>query len=268
MKVDLHLHSPYSDGVMEIPQMVHTLERQGIRVFSLTDHDTVAGIPEAMKAASRSSMEFIPGIEISCDFLGKEVHVLGYYIDHNNTQLLQALSRFKESRKNRVTAMLGRLAEEKIQLESGEVQRFAHNGVLGRPHIADLMMEKGYVKTRKEAFEKYLSRSGSAYVPREKVGVEQGVALIRGAGGIPVLAHPGTGFLNPSLLTMLEMGIGGIEVFHPDHNAMVIDYYYQFAKRNNLFITAGTDWHGDKPYYTLPCYQLDSGNLDPILQNC
>ena len=261
MKTDLHIHSLYSDGILSLRDITTTLVMNGVKVFSITDHDTVEGTEEAIFEAKRTSLEFIPGIEISCVHKDSETHILGYYIDHNSETLKNELKVFKENRFKRAEHIISKLKNEGITLNYRSLEKFVHNGVLGRPHIADLLVEKGIVKTRREAFSKFLGKGNVAYVPREKISVEKAVALIEGAGGVPVLAHPGLAFLNDELDKVIECGIKGVEVWHPDHNLTMIDHYYNYALKNDLIMTGGTDWHGDKCYKSFNAIQLPYDNI-------
>jgi len=279
MRVDLHIHSKYSDGILSMKDITNALCLNGVRIFSLTDHDTIDGIEEAIFEAKKHSLEFIPGIEISTEFENREVHILGYYIDHKNADFINHLKKFKENRYNRANRIIEKLEREGLVFKDINLEKEVNHGVLGRPHIADILIEEGYVKTRREAFVKYLSKGTIGYIPRKKVTVAQAVSIIKKAQGIPVLAHPGLSFLNTQLDEVIALGIEGIEVWHPDHNLTLIDYFYNYAQRNNLIMTGGTDWHGDKNYKTLNYFKLPyenilrmkkmkRDNLDPVYQNC
>lgn|SRR5690554_3239510 len=279
MRIDMHIHSKYSDGILSMKEITNTLSLNGVRIFALTDHDTVDGIDEGAYEAKKHSLEFIPGIEISAEFENREVHILGYYINHKCPNLINHLKSFKENRYKRVNRIIEKLEQEGLIFKDINLDKEVDHGVLGRPHIADILIEKGYVKTRREAFLKYLSKGTIGYIPRKKITVSQAVSLIKKANGIPVLAHPGVSFLNPQLDEIVKLGLEGIEVWHPDHNLTLIDYFYNYAQKNDLIMTGGTDWHGDKNYKTLNYFHLPYENilrmkkmkrdyLDPVYQNC
>ncbi len=279
MRIDLHIHSRYSDGLLSMKEITHSLSNNGVRIFSITDHDTVDGIDEGIYEAKKHSLEFIPGIEISTEFENREVHILGYFIDHKCPELLIQLEKFKEQRQNRGINIINKLEKEGISLSDIKLQKATNKGVIGRPHIADMLVKKGYVKSRKEAFDKFLSEGNIGYVPRDKIKVVQAIDLIKKAKGIPVIAHPGIGFLNNQLDIIVNMGIQGIEVWHPDHNLTLIDYFFKYAEKNNLIMTGGTDWHGDKNYKNLNYFdvpyenvqrmkKIRTENLDSKCQNC
>lgn len=261
MRIDLHLHSKYSDGILSMKEIINILVNNGVRVFGLTDHDTIDGIDEGIYEAKKHSIEFIPGIEISTEFKGRDVHILGYYIDHQCLELINHLEGFKKDRHERIINIINKLKSEGLILEDLNLEKKANEGVLGRPHIADILIEKRYVKSRKEAFDKYLGRDCVGYVPRKKVTVSQAVSIIKKAKGIPVLAHPGLSFLNEQLDEIIELGVQGIEVWHPDHNLTLIDYFYNYADKNDLLMTGGTDWHGDKSYKLFNYYNIPYENI-------
>lgn len=279
MRIDLHVHSRYSDGVLSMKEITNTLSLNGVRIFSLTDHDTVDGIDEAIYEAKKHSLEFIPGIEISTEYKNREVHILGYYINHTNPEFKEKLKDFKLNRYNRASNIIEKLEKEGIDLENINLEKEVDHGVLGRPHIADILIKKGYVKTRKEAFSKYLGKGSIGYIPRKKISASDAIQMIKKAKGIPVLAHPGISFLNDQLDDIVNLGLEGIEVWHPDHNLTLIDYFYNYSQKNNLIMTGGTDWHGDKNYKSLNYFDLPyenilrmkkikKDNLDPLYQNC
>lgn len=262
MKIDLHMHSDYSDGLLPVNKMISILVQHGIKIFSVTDHDTVEAIDQAYSEARKTGIELIPGIEISAEYQNQEVHILGYYIDHTHPELLKQLIYFKQKRLSRIDHIIEKLNQNGIFIDRKHLEQAAKNGVLGRPHIADLLIKKGIVATRKEAFKKYLGTGSPAFVPREKVLAEKAISLILESGGVPVIAHPGTNLKTDDLLHLLSAGAMGIEVYHPDHNLNLTDYYHNFAVKQNILITGGTDWHGDKLYssyhpITIPYEQVN-----------
>lgn len=261
MKIDLHIHSQYSDGTLSLREITHILSNNGVRIFALTDHDTVDGIDEAFNEAKKHSLEFIPGIEISAEYENREVHILGYYINHKSLKLIAKLEKIKGYRYERARKIIAKLENEGFLLGDINLKKDINKGVIGRPHIADMLIENGYIKTRKEAFDKFLGKGNIAYVAREKVSVAQAIEMIRQANGIPVLAHPGVSFLNDQLDEIVKMGIQGIEVWHPDHNLLLTDYFFKYAEKNNLIMTGGTDWHGDKNYKGFNYYNLPYENI-------
>ena len=260
-KVDLHIHSCISDGKYTPAEFVQKAAEAGLLVMALTDHDNVDGIPQALQAARRfPSLMVIPGVEISTEEPDMEVHVLGYFIDYKNPELLAALEKSRDSRVQRAKGMVERLAVLGMPVEWKRVQEIAGEGSIGRPHIAQAMLEKGYIATVREAFEKYIALGGPAYVERIKTTPAEAVRLILRAGGLPVLAHPLTGLpIRPEgetvthgaaprepealIARLKESGLVGIEA-HFKYNPEQIRALCALANKYGLICTGGTDYHG------------------------
>ena len=245
-KVDLHLHSSVSDGVLSPDKVVAKAAELGLTAISLTDHDNVDGIAPALKAADKyPSLLFIPGLEISTDTTTGEVHVLGYYIDHTNPELLTALKTLRDSRLGRAQKMIQKLSEMGMAIEWERVKMISGNGSVGRPHIAQALLEKGYIETIKEAFSKYIAFGGPAYVPREKMTPAEAIELITRADGFAVLAHPLTiSKLDILLKTMVKAGLTGLEVYYKDYSVEERESLARLADKYRLIVTGGTDYHG------------------------
>jgi len=245
-QADLHIHSTTSDGRLTPAEVVKEAAERGLNFMSLTDHDTVDGIAPA-KAAVQSfpGLKLIPGIEISTDIPDGEVHVLGYFIDYTSRELGAKLARFRNSRLNRARGMVAKLDKLGIHLDWQRVQQIAGASVMGRPHIAQAMLEKGYIDTFKQAFTDYIGRDGPAYVEREKVTPAEAVALIIKARGLAVLAHPFTAG-DPEAMTieLKSAGLVGIETYYNGYSAEEIDLLVKLAQRHNLITTGGSDFHG------------------------
>lgn len=248
MRVDLHIHSRYSDGLLSIEEILEKIKKNNVKVFSITDHDSIDGLEEASQKAKEYVFEFIPGLELSCDFKEKEIHLLGYSFDVKNPDLLNLLKSMKNQRLLRAEKILYKLKKENLIDKTDQKILFKETGVIGRPFFADLLIKKGFVKNRKEAFLKYLNPGQPAWVAREKPALNEGIAIIKKAGGFAVVAHPGTSRIGADLNQVLDMGLDGIEVWHPDHSALLTDYYSKYADENKLIKTGGSDWHGDKDY--------------------
>lgn len=245
-QVDLHIHSTASDGKFSPEAIVGKAAELGLKVISLTDHDTVDGIIPAIKATKAfPRLRFIPGVEISTDVPDGEIHVLGYFIDYTRKELGDSLKRFRTSREGRARGMVARLAELGIVIDWQRVQEIAGDGAIGRPHIAEAMLEKGYITTFKEAFDKYIGRGGPAYVEREKMTPEEAVALVIRFGGLPVLAHPSTVKETETWVTKLKaVGLAGIEAYYKDNTAAETEATLGLAEKYGLIATGGTDYHG------------------------
>ena len=257
MSLDLHIHSTFSDGTMSPEELVALACKKGLKAISLTDHDTLAGFELAAKAATGLAIEILPGLEISVIHAGLSMHVLGYCMETTDPPLNEALCRLQAGRDARNAAILERLSERGIDVSQVDLKQVSHSGQTGRPHIARVMMEKGAVWSMQEAFEKYLGRGASAYVGRTVLSAEEAIGLIRGAGGIAVLAHPmqidQTLETLPALLQELApLGLEGLEVYYPTHSAKARRKLMEMAKKFGLLLTGGSDFHGDiRPGTTL-----------------
>jgi len=245
-KVDLHIHSTASDGRLSPAEVVRKSAEAGLTVIALTDHDTVDGIAPALEAAKDlPGLKVIPGVEINTDLPSGEAHMLGYFVDHTNAELGKALERLRQSRQIRAQGMIDKLGGLGIHIEWQQVKEIAGDATIGRPHIAQTMLDKGYISSIKEAFTKYIGRKGPAYVEREKIAQTEAVALILQANGLPVLAHPLT---FPEMETMVSKlkaaGLIGIEAYYDNYTAEEVDRLVRLAERHSLIATGGSDYHG------------------------
>ena len=245
-RVDLHVHSTASDGKFSPEAIIGKAAKLGLKVISLTDHDSIDGIIPALKAVKTyPGLTFIPGVEISTDMPDGEAHVLGYFIDYTSTELGSTLERFRNSRLRRAQGMVARLGDLGIDIDWSRVQEIAGDGAIGRPHIAQAMLEKGYITSFKEAFDKYIGHGGPAYVEREKMMPEEAVALIVRSRGLPVLAHPFTVKEPETLVIKLKTaGLVGIEAYYKDNTAAETEATLDLATRYRLIATGGSDFHG------------------------
>jgi len=248
-RVDLHLHSTASDGVLSPAEVVRKAGYLKLKYMALTDHDTVDGIAEALAEAEKfPGLTVIPGVEMSTDVAAGDVHILGYFIDWQDPELRRRLTIMRASREDRGQAIVERLAELGMPLDWERVKEVAGDAVIGRPHIAQAMLEKGYIGYIGEAFDKYISRGGPGYVERIKLAPAEAVALIKSAGGVPVMAHPLT---LPDYEKLIEelvpAGLAGIEVFYSSFKDWEIERLKRLAERLSLVATGGTDYHGLDP---------------------
>ena len=245
-QIDLHIHSTASDGRYRPEEIVRRAAALGLTVIALADHDSVDGITPALEAAKNfPRLKVIPCVEMSTDVDRGEVHVLGYFIDYTSQELKAALARFRDSREGRAQGMITKLAGLGIHIAWPRVQEIAGDGSVGRPHIARAMLEKGYITSIKEAFDKYIARDGPAYVEREKMTPAEAVALIVRTNGLPVMAHPFTVPDPEAMLPELKAaGLVGIEAYYNGYTAEEINRLVSLAKRHNLIVTGGTDYHG------------------------
>jgi len=245
-RVDLHVHSTASDGKFSPEAIIGKAAELGLKVISLTDHDSIDGIIPALKAAKAfPRLTFIPGVEISTDMPDGEAHVLGYFIDYTSTELGSTLERFRNSRLRRARGMVAKLSDLGIDIDWSRVQEIAGDGAIGRPHIAQAMQEKGYIATFEEAFKKYIGHGGPAYVEREKMTPEEAVALIVRSRGLPVLAHPFTVKEPEAMVIKLKAaGLVGIEAYYKDNTDEETEDTLNLSARYGLIATGGSDFHG------------------------
>jgi len=245
-KIDLHIHSTASDGRLSPVEIVRKSVEYGLTIIAIADHDTVDGIAPALVATKAlPELKVIPGVEINTDVPSGEAHILGYFIDYTNHELRDTLERLRHSRQRRAQWMICKLAHLGIHIEWQRVQEIAGDSSIGRPHIAQAMLEKGYINSIKEAFTKYISRDGPAYVEREKITPVEAVELILRANGLPVLAHPFT--INDPEAMVVELkavGLVGIEAYYDNYTANEVASLVSLANRHNLIVTGGSDYHG------------------------
>jgi predicted metal-dependent phosphoesterase TrpH len=245
-QADLHVHSTASDGRLTPAEVVQEAARRGLKFMSLTDHDTVDGIAPALVAAkSFPGLKLIPGVEISTDIPRGEAHVLGYFIDYTGRELIAKLAQFRNSRLGRARGMVAKLDKLGVHLDWQRIEQIAGSSVMGRPHIARAMLEKGYINSFKQAFTNYIGRDGPAYVERDKLTPAEAVALIIKARGVAVLAHPFTVNEPEALIIELKAaGLAGIETYYNNYTAEDISRLLTIAKKHNLIATGGSDYHG------------------------
>ena len=244
--VDLHLHTTASDGRLTPTELMNLVAKKGVQVIAVTDHDSTEGLEEAFAAAKAfPQLTVIPGIELSTDIPGNEIHVLGYFIRHADAELQETLQKFREGRLQRARSMVEKLRELGVKIEWERVQEIAGEASLGRPHIALAMVEKGYIREPHEAFAKYLGRNGTAYVEREKLTPREAVNLIRKWGGAPVLAHPAQlSGLDEILQELRQSGMAGMEVYYGQYSAETMQELVDAAMRHDLLPCGGSDYHG------------------------
>jgi len=248
MFVDLHIHTQASDGALSPAQVVERAIDRGLAAIAITDHDIVDGcLPAALAAGER--LEVIPGIEINTEWGSQEVHILGYYIDLNDQRFLDVLEELRQARLGRITKIVRKLAEIGVKLEMSRVLELAGDGTIGRPHVALAMIEAGYIETIREAFTDYIGYGAPAYVPRYKLSPAEAVQIIRQAGGIPVLAHPGLIGDDDLIPALVASGLQGLEVYYPEHSQEQVTHYRQLAEGYGLIVTGGSDYHGNQADY-------------------
>ncbi len=256
-KIDLHVHSTASDGTMSPAELAVAVKEAGLCAFALTDHDTVDGIAEARTAAKAASVELIPGVELSCDYKGKEVHMVGLYLDETNPRLLTHLARFRDNRDNRNQKMYQKLNEEGFAISEEGLREMFPDAVLTRAHGARFLLEHGYIKSISEAFEKYIGDGCRCHVPREKITPQEGIELIHHANGKAVLAHPvlyhmSDDRLRELITNCLACGLDGIEALYSTYQPGDERYIRKLADEYGLAVSGGSDFHGsNKPHIRL-----------------
>jgi predicted metal-dependent phosphoesterase TrpH len=245
-KVDLHIHTTASDGRFSPQEIVSQAAELGVNTIAICDHDTIDGVLPAMQAAAAyPQLTVIPGVEISTHAPSSEVHILGYFIDVNDSKLKNALVDSRHSRLWRAKSIIAKLKELNINIDWQQVEAIAGDSTIGRPHIAQAMLEMGYIKTFKEAFDRYIGLSGPAYVERHKISPPKAVALVKEAAGIAVLAHPFTADDPQALIIELKaIGLAGIEVYYNDYTADKRNELIRIADKHDLIATGGSDYHG------------------------
>ena len=245
-KVDLHLHSTASDGRLSPGEVVRKAVGNGLAVIALTDHDSVDGIPAALETAKTfPSFTLIPGVEINTDVGEGEAHVLGYFVDYLHPELLASLSNLRDSRVNRAQRMITKLNNLGFDIKWERVKEIAGDGSIGRPHIAQALLEKGYIKTFQEAFNKYIGHGCPAYADREKISPVDAVTLVSRAGGLPVLAHPFTlKDPEPMIKELKGNGLAGMECYYNGYSSEAVKMLLGWADNYGLIPTGGTDYHG------------------------
>jgi len=244
-RIDLHMHSTCSDGVHPPAALVALARTKGVAAIALTDHDSLAGYPELEAAGRASGVEVLTGVELSCEHAGRDLHVLGYFVDHTSEVLQGLLSEFRASRERRGIRIVELLAEQGVILDIDKVLARAGGGALGRPHVAAALVEAGYVTDHAQAFIKYIGEGGPAYVEKYKMGPEKAVDAIHAAGGLAFVAHPGY-YLDEtgSFEALLQRGFDGIEVFHPYHTMNVTQRLLAIARDGGYLMSGGSDFHG------------------------
>jgi predicted metal-dependent phosphoesterase TrpH len=243
IQADLHIHSTFSDGLLSPQKIVARAVSVGLKTIAITDHDSSEGINAALEAAD-GTIEVIPAVEMSANIKDIDIHILGYYIDHNDDELAAYLNEFKTYRLARVKKILKKLSSDGINVDVEQVKLIGNNGSLGRPHIAEALRQSGYVQTINEAFFRFLGYHSRYYEPKKDARPCEVIKKIAQCGGISVAAHPGALGSSEILYQLIMDGIAGIEVWHPEHSKQAEAEYYETAMKNGLLMTGGSDFHG------------------------
>lgn len=242
--IDLHVHTTYSDGTLTPSQVVEKAEALGLAAVGIADHDSTLGIPEALESANGLTVEVIPAVELSCTAHDLDIHVLGYFVDYTDSTFLGKLSRIRKERFRRAEQMLRKLENMGVTLSVDDVAARAGKGSVGRPHIAEAMVENGYVKSASEAFVRYIGYHSPAYVPKMEMSPKEAFTLVKSVGGIAVLAHPGTLGKDEIIPEFVREGLEGLEVWHSKHDGSTSKRLADIARSYGLLMTGGSDCHG------------------------
>jgi predicted metal-dependent phosphoesterase TrpH len=243
-RVDLHVHTTFSDGDMTPDEMVREAQNLGLAGIGIADHDEVAGAAVAAEAAGSSGLEVVACVELSTSDGKTDVHVLGLMIDAANENLSDYLKIFRETRLRRGLEMVERLRGMGVNVDPDLVLEIANGGSVGRPHVAQALLRGGFVETYEEAFRKYIGFDSPAYVPKYQLKPHLAFKLIAEAGGVGAIAHPGTLRRDDLVTEFMTCGMRALEVYHPKHNERSVAHYQQIADKMGLVATGGSDTHG------------------------
>lgn len=258
---DLHVHTNYSDGTMTPEEVVDEAIRLGVSTISITDHDTVGGVKAAYYYGQGKNINIIPGVELSAYLEPSEIHILGYFIDVDNASLQKLLQQAHEDRLKRIYDMVEKLRGLNVVIDPQEIFVLAGKGSPGRMHVAETIWKHGYCDTIAESFPKYIGDNGPAYVPKKTLTPQQAIQLIRNARGVAVLAHPGLTKRDQFIEELVNYGLQGIEIYYPSHSQQDIEKYLKVARKYNLAVTGGSDFHGERKKDTPIAKTVVSGEL-------
>jgi predicted metal-dependent phosphoesterase TrpH len=244
MFADLHLHTNFSDGTYTPEELTAHGQRLGFRALALSDHDTMEGCARMAAACAAADIEFIPASELTAEFDGHELHVLGYFLDTTNAKLLVELAKFQEVRQNRIREMVARIRNLNVPLREELVFEVANCRAPGRPHVARALVKAGLCRNLDEAFERFLKKDRPAWVPKFKMSAPDAIELIHQAGGLAVMAHPGLNNCDALIPALADCGLDGLECYHTKHASAQAYHYQKVAEQLGLLVTGGSDCHG------------------------
>jgi hypothetical protein len=250
--IDLHCHTTASDGIKTPTELIDFAIGKNVEILAITDHDTVSGLEEAVNYASDKEFVLIPGIEFSIDYQGGSFHLVGLYVDHQYTPLIEKTLHLQDVRDKRIYRIIDDLEKHGIEIPVEDVQLESAGGAIGRPHVARVLVKHGFANNINEVFKKYLVKGKPGYVKKERIKLEEAVSLIKGAGGISIIAHPvSLNYRNIAefetiLRTFIDAGVEGIEAYSSMHKTSEINDFLELAAKYNLLVSGGSDYHGDK----------------------
>lgn len=254
MKVDLHLHTYYSDGFFSPFEIVKKIQKTGTKIISITDHDNIGGLKEAIRTGLKEDIEVIPGVEISGEYMNREMHILGYFIDPQAPALVELLTEIQEERILRIKKIIAKLNELGSTITYDDTKEDLKTTVsIGRPHIANALVKQGFVKSFFDAFSKYIGDDKIADVKKVRPNYDRVFKVIKEAGGLSFLAHPAKYFNEEEVKLFKAAGLDGIEVIHPSHTTNDVKKYKEIAVKYNLLTSGGSDFHGGR--------KNDAGNM-------
>ena len=254
MKVDLHLHTYYSDGFFSPFEIVKKIQKTGTKIISITDHDNIGGLKEAIRTGLKEDIEVIPGVEISGEYMNREMHILGYFIDPNAPVMKELLTEIQEERILRIKKIIAKLNELGSTITYDDAKEDLKTTVsIGRPHIANVLVKQGFVKSFFDAFSKYIGDDKIADVKKVRPNYDRVFKVIKEAGGLSFLAHPAKYFNEEEIKIFKAAGLDGIEVVHPSHNTNEVKKFKEIAVKHNLLTSGGSDFHGGR--------KNDAGNM-------
>ena len=244
-KADLHMHTSYSDGRLTPYDLIYKAKKNGLSVISITDHDNISALKESLVIGKQMGIEVIPGVEISSEINGQEIHILAYFIDPDNEIFKALLKKIRNSRIDRVRKMIKMLNDLGSKIDAEEfISRFDENISIGRPHIAQELVAEKFAKTFAEAFMKYIGDNKQAFVKKENPSYSETIKAIAGSGGLSFIAHPGKYVRDEVMAALIEEGLDGIEINHPSHTREDREYFTKIAADNFLLESGGSDFHG------------------------
>ncbi|MFH1846237.1 MAG: PHP domain-containing protein [Candidatus Omnitrophota bacterium] len=263
---DLHVHTNLSDGILSPEEVVEHALQEGLKAISITDHDAVDAVDPCIFFAEDKEIEIIPGVELSSENGEREVHILGYYLDHKDRDFLKILSILQDSREERMDGMISLLKKKGMDVTREKVFGSNSSGSIGRLHLARILKEEGFVKSLSEAFDRYIGEGKDCHVKHQRLDYKGAIYSIRKAGGVPTLAHPGVSCKEEDIKLYADAGLKGIEVYHPKHKPAENRRYLDLAQKYGLLVTGGSDCHGgkNKKSMLLGTVRVDRGRVEAL----
>jgi predicted metal-dependent phosphoesterase TrpH len=244
---DLHVHTIYSDGTYTPTELMRAAKRENLAAIAVTDHDTLDAIPDCIRAAAEAGIEFIPGVEITCSVNAQEIHLLAYFFGDawRDRDLHAVLEHSKRVRERRVEEFVAKLNSLGIGLTVDDVHACSEHGTIGRPHVAQALVRRGFTKNQEESFDRFLRRGKPAYVERYRMEAAEAIGHVKRAGGVAVLAHPALNRVDEQIPHMVSQGLDGLEVWHSRHSQPQTNRYLRLTEELGLLATGGSDCHGE-----------------------